>query len=339
MSEVFYFTAVDPRARDNYHLTIEREVPLEEIGKDKPAVAAELAAAGLEAVRCWGSLPGDGNRRSWERMRPGDQALLYLGDGSFPTLLRVAHKTRSKALARHLWGREADGRTWKLIFFFDTSRWVDLDIDQVREAFGYKDDWWPQGLQYPAPERQATLLEKFGSAEAFASALGQGRGGQPAAREKVDLDKLLVGGPFKGVPDKPPRARRSGPPSDPDVAGRGHLAHEQTVALLEAHVGPSFFSKGTRGVNHDGVWKIDGRFHIAEVKSVTGLNEVEQLQKGLGQILYNCFKAEWNGADVVAYLVAEREPSSSKLWLELCARHGVVFTWPERFEADVPKPG
>lgn len=337
MSEVFYFTAVDQRARDNHRLTIEREVPLEEIGKDKPAVAAELTAAGLKSVRCWGSLPGDGNRRSWERMRPGQRALLYRGDGRFPSLLRVAHKTRSKALAKRLWGQEADGTTWELIFFFDASLQVDLDVGQVREAFGYEDEWWPQGLQYPVAERQATLLEKFGSVEAFGSALGQGGAGPAAARKDVDLDELLLGGPFKGAPDKPPRARRSGPPPDPDVSGRGHLAHEQTVALLEAHVGPGF-RKGTRGVNHDGAWKVDGRFHIVEVKSVTRLNEVGQLQRGLGQILHNCFKAEWNGADVVAYLVAERQPSSSALWLELCARHGVVFTWPERFEADIPKP-
>jgi hypothetical protein len=337
VSKVFFFTAVDPRARDHYRRTIERAVPLEEIGEDEPDLAAELAGTGLKAVRCWGSVPGDGNRRSWGRMRPGHRALLYLGDASFPLLLQVTHKARSQALAERLWGRDTDDRTWELMFFFGASRQVDLDIGRVREAFGYEDDWWPQGLQYPAPERQSTLLEKFGSVEAFASTLGQGPDGLPAASEKVDLDKLLLGGPFKGAPSKPPRARRSGPPSDPDVSGRGHLAHEQTVALLEAHIGPSF-RKGTRGVNHDGVWKLDGHFHIAEVKSVTPLNEVEQLQKGLGQVLYNCFKAAWNGAEVVGYLIAEREPSSSSLWLELCARHDIVFTWPERFEADVPQP-
>jgi hypothetical protein len=337
MSEVFYFTAVDRRARDNCRLTIEQAVPLEEIGKDKPALAAELAAAGLETVRCWGSLPGDGNRRSWERMQPGHQALLYLGDGRFPLLLSVVRKTRSKALAKRLWGRKADGRTWELMFFFDAARQVDLDIDQVREAFGYEGDWWPQGLHYPAPERQATLLEKFGSAEAFASAVSVPAETGDGAIQAPNLEELLLGEPFKGPPSKPPRPRKSGPPPDPDVSGRGYMAHERTVDLLCRHVGPSF-RKGKAGVNHDGAWRVDGRFCISEVKSTTSRNEVEQLRKGLGQILHNRFKAEQDRTEsVAAYLVAEREPSNDKLWTELCAQHGVVFTWPERFEADVPK--
>jgi transposase InsO family protein len=36
---------------------------------------------------------------------------------------------------------------------------VDVDIDGVRASLGYDDDWWPQGLQYPTPERQETLLD------------------------------------------------------------------------------------------------------------------------------------------------------------------------------------
>jgi hypothetical protein len=117
------------------------------------------------------------------------------------------------------------------------------------------------------------------------------------------------------------------------------MAHEETVARLKRYVGPSF-RKGTAGVNHDGAWRVGKTFAISEVKSITGRNQVSQLEKGLGQILWNRLKAEKNGVkDVTAYLIAEREPANSEDWRELARRHGVVLTWPERFEEDVEPPG
>lgn len=124
---------------------------------------------------------------------------------------------------------------------------------------------------------------------------------------------------------------------DPDVSGRGHVAHEKTVAAVADHIGPSF-RRGTLGINHDGGWSLEG-FHIAEVKSITTRNEVGQLRKGLGQLLHNRFKAERHGVTgVQGYLIAEREPANSPLWQALCSTVGLVFTWPERFSEDVPRP-
>jgi hypothetical protein len=337
VTEVFCFTAAGQAARDHYERTIERLVPVEEIAKYEPRIAAELTASGRDEVRCWGSIPGPGNRRNWERMRPGHWAIVYVGDGRFPLLLRLMHKARSRALAEHLWDRDGDDRTWELMFFFGATKEVDLSIDDVRGALGYEDDWWPQGLLYPTPEHQEALLEKFGSAAAFASSAG-GVAGVDDLGKPPEPDELLLGGPFKGAPTKPPKVPDRHRPQDPDVAGRGYLAHERTVELLCEHIGPSF-RKGTPGVNHDGAWIVDERFCLSEVKSINSGNEVGQLQKGFGQILHNRFKAEQHGVEGVSvYLVAEREPTNSKLWAELCARHDVVFTWPERFEADIPKP-
>jgi hypothetical protein len=82
---------------------------------------------------------------------------------------------------------------------------------------------------------------------------------------------------------------------------------------------------------------VDGRFCIC--KSTTSRNEVGQLQRALGQLLHNRFKAERHDIDeVAAFLVAERQPANSDLWCDLCLEHGVVFTWPEKFDNDVPKP-
>jgi hypothetical protein len=320
--EVFVFAAASPGARRNRTLTIDQPVPVREIRSLAIRAGNELGERRLREVRCWGSLPSAGNLASWSRMRAGHWGLLYGGGDRFPAVLRVASKARHKRLARHLWGQHASGDTWELMFFFDRIRAVDLDIDEVRAAFVYGDDWWPRGLQYPGAAQQAMLLEKFGSVEAWTSSNGEpgtdDAGGAPTPEE------LLFGGPFAGVPAKPPRAPRRRRQHDPDVAGRGYLAHETTVAALE---------------NHDGGWSAGGEYCICEVKSIDNSNEVSQLQKGLGQVLHNRFKAEQHGiGGIQAYLIAEREPSNSDLWRRLAARHGVVFSWPERFAADVRTP-
>jgi hypothetical protein len=335
-AEVFVFTAVDQAARDHCQRTIEKQVPIEEIVAHDPDVGAELTSLGLEGARCWGSVPGPGNLRSWGRMEAGHWAMLYGGAGRFPFLLELVHKARSPELAEHLWDPSADGRTWELMFFFRAARPVDLGIAEVREALGYDQTWWPQGLQYPTPEHQAMLLEKFGSIEAFVSAAGAGTPADDPSRSPSP-EELLLGREFGGVPENPPKPKEQRQPSDPDVAGRGYLAHEETVAKLASHVGPSF-RKGTPGINHDGGWRVDGGFAIAEVKSINSRNEVGQLQKGLGQVLHNRFKAERNGiGGVTTYLVAEKEPANSGLWRTLAHEHDIVFTWPERFEEDIDR--
>lgn len=271
-------------------------------------------------------------------MRPGHWALLYAGDGTFPWLLRVARTARLKGLARSLWGEDGEGQTWELMFFFDLAQRVDLGLGEVREALVYEEErsWIPQGLQYPARWRQSALLEKFGSFSAIASASRAEPAAVPAPLPT--LEELLMGPERKGSPPKPPRSPRHRLPPDPDRSGRGLMAHERTVDRLCEHVGSSF-REGTRGVNHDGSWKAGGRFCICEVKSITAKNEVGQLQKGLGQVLHNRFKAQRGRTEKVkAYLIAEREPTNSALWVELAREHGVVLTWPERFAEDVEKP-
>ena len=312
------------------------ERTLEEIEPHAKGVAEKLRANGSRGVRCWGSIPGSSNVESWKRMRPGHWALLYGGEKSFPWILRVSHTARLKGLATSLWGEDGAGQTWELMFFFDRAQRVDLGLSEVRQALAYEStDRAPQGLHYPKSWRQEALLEKFGSFPAIASA---SVGSTAKAPPPPSLKELLMGRKRKRRQRKPPRSPRRRLPPDPDRSGRGFVAHEETVDQLHRHIGSSF-REGTPGVNHDGAWEHGRRFCICEVKSVTAKNEVDQLRDGLGQILHNRFKAqEGRREKVKAYLIAEREPSNSSLWADLAAECDVVFTWPERFEADIPKP-
>jgi hypothetical protein len=335
---IFVFTASGPSPRRHRERTIDQVVRFEEIEPISARIANALRTRGFGDVRCWGSVPTEGNRATWQRMRPGHWGLLYGSDRRFPWLLRVGYKDRSKTLARALWEEDSKGQTWELMFFFDLALPVDLSLEEVREAFAYEGDTWrPQGLHYPAAEHQAAVLEKFGSLEAFAAAVA-GVAPEEAGAAALSPRERLMGGEYKGPPAKPPRTPKDRLPPDPDRTGRGFMAHEATVQKLRTHIGRSF-RKGTLGINHDGAWEADGGFCISEVKSIIGKNESGQLQKGLGQVLHNRFKAQESGIDnVKAYLIAEREPVSSDAWKRLCRQCEVVFTWPERFGVDVPKP-
>jgi hypothetical protein len=336
--EIFVFTASGRLPRQHRERTIDQVVGLDEVEPVAARIGAALRAKGLEEVRCWGSVPTSGNRSSWQRMQPGHWGLLYGGEDRFPWLLRVGHKAQSKTLARQLWDEDSEGQTWELMFFFDLALRVDLGLGEVREALAYPGGVWrPQGLQYPRAEHQEALLASFGSIAGFAASVAEETTVEAIAPTP---DELMMGGKFQGPPDKPPRARRPRQPPDPDRSGRGYMAHERTVDKLCKYVGPTFRKgKSRKGINHDGAWKVDGAFCMAEVKSTTPANEVEQLQKGLGQILHNLFKAEENSVEIfAAYLIAECEPRNSSLWRRLAKKHGVVFTWPERFEADIERP-
>lgn len=338
-SELFVFTTSNREARLHRERTIEQLVRVDEIEPHAARIARQLRADGHEELRCWGSVPGPSNLKSWQRMQPGHWALLYAGEEAFPWMLRVGRTARSKGLARSLWGEDGKGQTWELMFFFDLAQRVDLRLSEVREALAYEEakEWIPQGLQYPVPWRQSALLEKFGSFSAFTSATAEGLA-EAVPAPPPTLEELLVGEEFKGPPSKPPRSPRRRLPPDPDRSGRGFMAHEETVEKLRQHIGPTF-RKGTRGVNHDGTWKTGGGYCICEVKSITAKNEVGQLHKGLGQILHNRFKAQRGRTEKVkAFLIAERKPSNSALWVELAAESDVVFTWPERFESEIEKP-
>jgi hypothetical protein len=339
-TEFFVFTAADKLAQRNRERTIEQLVRVDEIEPYAAPLARRLRADGHRELRCWGSIPKSNNHKSWKRMQPGHWALLYAGDGAFPWLLRVALTAKSKRLARSLWGEDQEGRTWELMFFFDIAQRVDLGLLEVREALAYEEEkeWIPQGLQYPAFEHQKALLEKFGSIPAFAAAKAEG----PTKAAPVplpSLEELLMGPEFKGRPSKPPRSPRTRLPPDPDRSGRGLMAHQDTVAQLREHIGSTFRTGKQDGVNHDGAWKSGSRFCFCEVKSITANNEVEQLRKGLGQILHNRFMTQRGRSEKVkTYLIAEREPSNSALWVELAGESDIVFTWPERFGEDVKKP-
>jgi hypothetical protein len=82
---------------------------------------------------------------------------------------------------------------------------------------------------------------------------------------------------------------------------------------------------------YDLAWYQQGVLFVAEVKSLTSVNEERQLRLGLGQVLRYVHLLRSRGLEPVqAVLVAEREPGDLT-WLDTCSGLAVILTWPARF--------
>jgi hypothetical protein len=265
-------------------------------------------------------------------MEPGDLGLLYT-EGRFRWAVRAYAKIESVATAKSIWGTNEE-ETWGLIYFLDPVEAIDVNVATVRQALAYEPIWSPLGFGYPAEERQVLLREKFGSIEAFVASLGAGA---PEAFREIDrpLGKTYV----RARTDLNLAAPRKRTEFDPDLAGRGLNAHGETQNLFVDHLeslGLKPKSPDDTGIKWDVFWETDGIAYVGEVKSLTRRNEENQLRRALGQVLrYRQLLARLR-EDVRAVTVAEREPTASGDWLELCGELGVTLTWPERFGEDFP---
>jgi hypothetical protein len=118
---------------------------------------------------------------------------------------------------------------------------------------------------------------------------------------------------------------------DPDQLDRGTRAHMDTqdalaAALQAADIDPRAPKSGDP--QFDVAWTVGRTAFVAEIKSITRKNEERQLRLGLGQVLSYAHLLSWPHVEIaIPVLVVEHEPHDS-YWLSLCARHGVMLSWP-----------
>jgi hypothetical protein len=112
---------------------------------------------------------------------------------------------------------------------------------------------------------------------------------------------------------------------------KGHADTQNTLAVALEAAGSEPRSPQPGDPNFDIAWERGGMVYVAEVKSVTSLNEERQLRLGLGQVLrYRDLLRAAGRTDVQAVLVTEREPRDAS-WKRLCSELGVALTHPPDF--------
>jgi hypothetical protein len=142
----------------------------------------------------------------------------------------------------------------------------------------------------------------------------------------------ILGPPLK--PRRVPRRTSKGPLRvDWNLVDAATAAHEQTIRTLIAHL-------GREGIHVLGPWRSAPRFdagwvrgrsvYVAEVKSLRGAREDQQIRLGLGQLLDYVYRIQTRARRVVPVLVLERQPAYDH-WGGLCMAHGVRLTWAPDF--------
>jgi hypothetical protein len=114
---------------------------------------------------------------------------------------------------------------------------------------------------------------------------------------------------------------------------RGHAATQNALANFLKNRQLLPLSPGPNEPSYDIAWKNNKEIWIAEIKSVTNVNEEKQLRLGLGQVLRYCHLLKKSG-DVHGVLVIERAPLD-QTWIDLCAAHNILLVWPDIFASKI----
>jgi hypothetical protein len=110
-------------------------------------------------------------------------------------------------------------------------------------------------------------------------------------------------------------------------------AHEQTIRALIAHLaqeGIDVLGPWRGAPRFDAGWSRGRTVYVAEVKSLRGAREDQQLRLGLGQLLDYLYGISGRAGRIMPVLVLERLPADDR-WSGLCAAHGVQLTWAPDF--------
>jgi len=164
MTLVILQPAGNQGGREHYVATVENLV---EISACTPFVAPQVQRL-LEAAHpngkagMWGVVPGqkDVNVGKWNRITVGD-VVLFAADKKIRSSAVVASKFTSERLAKHLWGLNPDGVTWKYMYSLDEIRPLDISYEEFNEIVGYKSNNVIQGFTVMDEEKSSLFLDHF----------------------------------------------------------------------------------------------------------------------------------------------------------------------------------
>ncbi|NUK70343.1 hypothetical protein HRW23_28020 [Streptomyces lunaelactis] len=112
-------------------------------------------------------------------------------------------------------------------------------------------------------------------------------------------------------------------------------AHESTIGALIDHLtsqGIEVHSYARNAPRFDAGWSNGTEIFIAEVKSLTGTSEDQQIRLGIGQVLDYAHQLRLvpSGRSVRPVLVLERKPADTR-WSSLAEAVGIQLTWAPEF--------
>jgi hypothetical protein len=164
MTQIFVITASNLAARKNVELTLAHPIELNIVAAHFPREILDDLKSDQdgEGIYAWGALPGEGNKRNWERMQSGDYILLYQ-NGAYTFASRVILKAQNDSFARAVWGTDEEGKTWELMYFLEQPTRVKLPAINLI-------DFLPgqyMGFSRISDDRIERILAEYSSVDTF----------------------------------------------------------------------------------------------------------------------------------------------------------------------------
>lgn len=115
---IFVFTASNKEAQkhlqDSILKSVDENIVKEYLSND--IIADIKSKKKFEGFYCWGAVPGKSNERNWGQLKENDYVLTYY-DQKIHLYAKVIHKIRNYELAKRIWGKLPDGKTWEYMYF------------------------------------------------------------------------------------------------------------------------------------------------------------------------------------------------------------------------------
>jgi hypothetical protein len=125
---------------------------------------------------------------------------------------------------------------------------------------------------------------------------------------------------------------------DPALVERGLRSHAETQNALADYLtnaGVEPRSPRAKEPNYDLCWQVGNVLYVAEVKSLTPINEERQLRLAVGQVLrYRQAMSDPN-TTVIPVIATPNEPTDPT-WRVLCSALGITLTRPGAFQDSLP---
>lgn len=124
---------------------------------------------------------------------------------------------------------------------------------------------------------------------------------------------------------------------DLSALDKGTAAHQETLTSFIDSLHRSGLvaeRPGRLAPQFDVGWAENDRAFVAEVKSLGGTDEAQQIRLGLGQVLdyaQQLRRATKTGQDIQPVLVLERQPADPGHWVDATRSAGVHVTWGPDF--------
>jgi hypothetical protein len=338
MAKVIVFSAARPSAVENLQRTVVEGVNVDLLRESR--MIAELQRRADDGkVRVWGIQPGarDYKLTSWARLDSPVVAFFYTDGGVRYVATMWAKEPPdadgsqgNPALSQAIW----DDPEFELIGYVEDFTPVDVAAEDLAVALGYEPAYRFRESVVPNESIQDAIIAEFGTAVAFRDAV-IGHVGTPPLDEVPTgaLPADSMGAEYRPEDENAASERSDVFRVDPDKIDRGTRAHRRTQELLADHLRSEGLTprSWTRGEPlYDVAWEDGDSFFVAEIKSLTPLNEERQLRLALGQILRYAHQLRYKSKPVQKVIAVERAPTKPE-WSELCASLDVKLVWPDSF--------